>query len=228
VRGDHALLGAPTAAGKTEAAILPLLSRMATERWSGVSVVYLCPLRALLNNLGPRIAAYGELIGRRAALWHGDVGDAQRRAILRDPPEVLLTTPESLEAMALSRRVDDGPLLGAVRAVVVDEIHAFAADDRGWHLLALLNRLDAHLKAPAQRVGLTATSPSVAARSSATARLRRLATTGAASATESSISRRRSRSSGPRCSTSTAPTTSPPRPTARPSSARRCVRTRRR
>jgi ATP-dependent Lhr-like helicase len=156
--GSHALLGAPTAAGKTEAAMLPLLSRMAEERWSGLSLLYLCPLRALLNNLAPRIEGLAALLGRRAALWHGDVGDGPRRRILAEPPDVLLTTPESIEAMFLSRRVDSEMLLGGVRAVVVDEIHAFAGDDRGWHLLSLLCRVDQmRTGAAAQRVGLTAT-----------------------------------------------------------------------
>ncbi len=165
--GSHALLGAPTAAGKTEAAMLPLLSRMASEQWKGLSVLYLCPLRALVNNLAPRIEGLCTLLGRRAALWHGDVGDSARRRILADPPDVLLTTPESLEAMFLSRRVDATRLLGGVHAVVVDEIHAFADDDRGWHMLALLCRVDAlrraetedggGVTAAAQRVGLTAT-----------------------------------------------------------------------
>jgi ATP-dependent Lhr-like helicase len=172
--GDHALLGAPTAAGKTEAALLPLLSRMASENWSGVSILYVCPLRALLNNLEPRISRYCELLGRRAAVWHGDVDAARRRRILADPPDVLLTTPESIEAMFLSVRVDAPLLLERLRVVVVDEIHAFAGDDRGWHLVALLARLDelrlgrdmGAADAPAhpsaghqsiQRVGLSAT-----------------------------------------------------------------------
>jgi ATP-dependent Lhr-like helicase len=97
------------------------------------------------------------LDGVRAAVWHGDVGDAARRRILAEPPDVLLTTPESVEAMFLSRRVDATSLLGGVRTVVVDEIHAFAGDDRGWHMLALLCRLDALRPGCAQRVGLTAT-----------------------------------------------------------------------
>ncbi|MEN3284731.1 MAG: ATP-dependent helicase Lhr and Lhr-like helicase [Solirubrobacteraceae bacterium] len=155
--GDHVLLGAPTAGGKTEAAVLPLLSRMASEQWSGLTVLYVCPLRALLNNLHPRIEAYCELLGRKAALWHGDVGASARKAILRDPPDVLLTTPESIEAMFLSTRVDAGSLFAMVRSIVVDEIHAFAGDDRGWHLLALLQRLDEVSAHPVQRVGLSAT-----------------------------------------------------------------------
>lgn len=155
--GRHALLGAPTAGGKTEAAVLPLLSRMVQERWSGLSVLYVCPLRALLNNLYPRVEGYCELLGHRAGIWHGDVGDGERKRILADPPDVLLTTPESIEAMLMSRRVDADRLFGGVQAVVVDEIHAFAGDDRGWHLLAVLARLDALAGRELQRVGLTAT-----------------------------------------------------------------------
>jgi len=155
--GHHALLGAPTAGGKTEAALLPLLSRMVEERWSGLSVLYVCPLRALLNNLLPRAQSYARLLGREAAVWHGDVGQPERKAILRDPPDLLLTTPESIEAMLMSRSVDAERLFRAVRAVVVDEIHAFAGDDRGWHLLAVLARLDKLTGRELQRIGLTAT-----------------------------------------------------------------------
>lgn len=155
--GRHVLLGAPTAGGKTEAAVLPLLSRMVQERWPGLSVLYVCPLRALLNNLYPRVEGYCELLGHRAAIWHGDVGDGERKRILADPPDVLLTTPESLEAMLMSRRVESERLFGGIQAVLVDEIHAFAGDDRGWHLLAVLARLDALAGREIQRVGLTAT-----------------------------------------------------------------------
>jgi ATP-dependent Lhr-like helicase len=78
------------------------------------------------------------MVGRRAALWHGDVGAAARHRILREPPDLLLTTPESLEAVLISPRVDHRGLLSDIRTVIVDELHAFAGDDRGWHLLALL------------------------------------------------------------------------------------------
>ena len=155
--GDTVLLVAPTAGGKTEAAVLPVLSRMATEGWRGLSALYVCPLCVLLNNLEPRLQRYASFVGRRAALWHGDVGDAARRRILRDPPDLLLTTPESLEAMMISPRVDDTGLLGGVRVVVVDELHAFAGDDRGWHLLFLLGRIERLAGHYLQRLGLTAT-----------------------------------------------------------------------
>lgn len=155
--GHHVLLGAPTAGGKTEAAVLPLLSRMVDEDWPAVSVLYVCPLRALLNNLLPRLEGYCSLLGRRAALWHGDVGQGERRRLLADPPDVLLTTPESIEAMLISRRVDSNDLFRSLRSIVVDEIHAFAGDDRGWHTLAVLNRLDAAAGREIARIGLTAT-----------------------------------------------------------------------
>src|SRR5262245_30321957 len=98
LRGDDALLLAPTAGGKTEAAVFPLLSRMASEDWRRLSVLYICPLRALLNNLEPRIAAYAGWVGRRAELRHGDTAPGAKRHVVQDPPDVLLTTPESLEA----------------------------------------------------------------------------------------------------------------------------------
>ena len=155
--GHDALLLAPTAGGKTEAAVLPLLSAMEQQRWSGLSVLYLCPLRALLNNLEPRIDSYAQWLGRRAQLWHGDTGEGCRNQIRRDPPDILLTTPESLEAMLVSTKMESAEFFATVRAVVVDEVHAFAGDDRGWHLLAVLERVSRLARRPLQRVGLSAT-----------------------------------------------------------------------
>ncbi len=139
--GSDALLLAPTAGGKTEAATFPILSRMAAENWQGMSVLYLCPLKALLNNLTPRLGTYTGWLGRRAAVWHGDVTEGRRNRIRREPPDVLLTTPESLEAMLVSVRTEHRGFFAGVRTVIVDEVHAFAGDDRGWHLLAVLERL---------------------------------------------------------------------------------------
>lgn len=155
--GHDALLLAPTAGGKTEAAMFPLLSRMTAQRWSGTSVLYLCPLKALLNNLQPRLERYAGWVGRRVALWHGDVSTPVRRNILTQRPDILLTTPESLELMLVSAKVDHRSFFAGVQAVVVDEVHAFAGDDRGWHLLALVERLSHLLERPLQRVGLSAT-----------------------------------------------------------------------
>jgi ATP-dependent helicase Lhr and Lhr-like helicase len=155
--GEDAVLLAPTAGGKTEAAMFPLLSAMATHHWTGVSMIYVCPIKALLNNLLPRLERYAGWLGRRVALWHGDVTSSARAAILRDPPDILLTTPESLESMLVSTKVDHSVIFAGLRAVVVDEVHAFAGDDRGWHLLCVLERLTRITGHPIQRVGLSAT-----------------------------------------------------------------------
>ncbi|KPM55963.1 ATP-dependent helicase [Frankia sp. R43] len=155
--GSDALLLAPTAGGKTEAATFPILSRMAAENWQGTSVLYLCPLKALLNNLTPRLETYTGWLGRRAAVWHGDVAESRRGRIRRERPDVLLTTPESLEAMLVSVRTDHHGFFAGVRTVIVDEVHAFAGDDRGWHLLAVLERLRRLIPADLQVIGLSAT-----------------------------------------------------------------------
>jgi ATP-dependent Lhr-like helicase len=155
--GEDAVLLAPTAGGKTEAATFPLLSAMAAQRWSGTSVLYVCPLKALLNNLLPRLQAYTGWLGRTAALWHGDVNATGRGKILTSRPDVLLTTPESIEAMLVSANVDHRAFFSGLRAIVVDEVHAFAGDDRGWHLLAVLERLQRVVGHPVQRIGLSAT-----------------------------------------------------------------------
>ncbi|MEU7209942.1 DEAD/DEAH box helicase [Streptomyces sp. NPDC044989] len=157
VDGEDAVLLAPTAGGKTEAACFPLLSAMAGQRWTGTSVLYLCPLKALLNNLVGRVDTYAQWLGRRAALWHGDTKESQRQRIRAETPDILLTTPESLEAMLIGVKTDHARLLGGVRAVVVDEVHAFAGDDRGWHLLAVLERLERVTGRHIQRIGLSAT-----------------------------------------------------------------------
>ncbi|NLS95415.1 MAG: DEAD/DEAH box helicase [Planctomycetaceae bacterium] len=155
--GDHALILAPTAGGKTESAILPVLSRMLSENWTGLSVLYICPIKALLNNLDVRLQRYATLLGRRAGLWHGDIKTGQRRRILADPPDCLLTTPESLEVMLVSRQVERKSFFSNLRVVIIDEIHAFAGDDRGWHLLAVLERISRITGRELQRLGLSAT-----------------------------------------------------------------------
>lgn len=139
--GEHVILLAPAAGGKTEAAVFPVLSRMLTEDWHGLSVLYVCPIKALLNNLEPRLRGYAELLGRRVGIWHGDIGASIRRRIREDPPDLLLTTPESIEVLLTSVRSDHRLFFKALRCVVVDEMHAFAGDDRGWHLLATIERI---------------------------------------------------------------------------------------
>ena len=157
LKGAHVLVQAPTAGGKTEAAVLPLLSRMLEEQWGAPSVLYLCPIKALLNNLESRLSLLAGMVGRTVGVWHGDVGPSARKRMLRERPDILLATPESVEVMLVSRSVDHRSFFAGLRAVVVDEVHAFAGDDRGWHLLALLERVAAVAREPVQRIALSAT-----------------------------------------------------------------------
>jgi ATP-dependent Lhr-like helicase len=155
--GDNCVVLAPTAGGKTEAAFFPLLSRMDSEDWSAISVIYVAPIRALLNNLEARIQRYAQMVGRQAFKWHSDVSAAEKKGFVTDPGDILLTTPESLEVMLMSRKVPTARVFAGLQAVVIDEIHAFVGDDRGGHLAAVLERLARFCGRDIQRIGLSAT-----------------------------------------------------------------------
>lgn len=155
--GKNCVVLAPTAGGKTEAAFFPLLSAMSDGDWRPVSVLYLSPIRALLNNQETRVSHYASLIGRRAFKWHGDTGPTARRRFSADPCDILLTTPESLEAMMMSPRIPARRIFAGLHAVIIDEVHAFADDDRGAHLSAVLERLTRLCERDVQRIGLSAT-----------------------------------------------------------------------
>jgi ATP-dependent Lhr-like helicase len=155
--GANCVILAPTAGGKTEAALLPLLSRMNTEDFEPVSVLYVAPIRALLNNQESRLRALTALVGRTSGKWHGDVGHSARKRMLKARPDILAITPESLEAMFLNARVPPQHMLGNVRTIIIDEVHSFAADDRGSHLVSLIERVTRLSGHDIQRIGLSAT-----------------------------------------------------------------------
>lgn len=156
--GDDCLILAPTAGGKTEAALIPVLEMLLRQRQAGLQVLYLCPLKALLNNQLPRLERWAGRVGLDVFLWHGDIGPSQRQGFLRQPAEILMTTPESLEVLltACGPR-GRGGLWDGLRLILLDEIHAFAGEERGDHLLCLLDRVSAQSSRPVQRIGLSAT-----------------------------------------------------------------------
>ena len=155
--GKNAVILAPTAGGKTEASIFPTLSNMVEDEPDGVGVIYIAPIKALLNNQADRLGLYTEMVGLRRFVWHGDVTHHERKRFLKAPAELLMTTPESLEVMLISQSVDESQLFGDLRAVVIDEIHAIAGFDRGAHLMSVLERIARLSKHDVQRVGLSAT-----------------------------------------------------------------------
>lgn len=155
--GNNCVVLAPTAGGKTEAAFFPILDLIYQHKLAPVSALYISPIRALLNNQEPRLIKLASLVGATAFKWHGDVLQSERQRFLRDPAHILMTTPESLEVMLISPKIDTAALFAGLRFVVVDEIHHFAADDRGAHLVAILERLTRYTDHDIQRIGLSAT-----------------------------------------------------------------------
>ncbi|MEX1368787.1 MAG: DEAD/DEAH box helicase [Nannocystaceae bacterium] len=155
--GHNAVVLAPTAGGKTEASMFPTLSTLLTHPADGVGALYIAPIKALLNNQAERLHTYTEMVGLRRQVWHGDTTSSARRKFLREPAELLMTTPESLEVMLVSQSIDSAKLFANLRVVVVDEVHALAGIDRGAHLMSVLERINRRTEHDLQRVGLSAT-----------------------------------------------------------------------
>src|SRR5579862_4260311 len=155
--GKHTLIQAPTGSGKTLAAFLFAIDRLtATPTDGGLRVLYVSPLKALnydveRNLRGPLAGLQSSL---RVAVRTGDTSQKERAAMLRQPPDVLITTPESLFLMLTSRARE---LLRSVDTLIMDEVHAVAGTKRGAHLALSVERLEALAAQPLQRIGLSAT-----------------------------------------------------------------------
>ena len=150
------VIAAATASGKTEAAFLPLLTRLWQGEGRGL-LLYVAPMKALINDQFERLGLIGERLELPVTPWHGDVGESPRKRFFADPRGVVLITPESLESLLFRRGADLGHLFARVEAVVVDELHAFIGGERGRQLQSLLHRLEAALGRRVRRVGLSAT-----------------------------------------------------------------------
>ncbi len=139
-RGDDALIVAPTGSGKTEAAMLPLLSRLVSEgTGEGVSLLYITPMRALNRDMLKRLQMWCGKLGLTVDIRHGDTPQSQRAKQSSHPPDVLVTTPETLQAVLPGRRMREN--LSHLKAVVVDELHNLVESKRGVQLSVGLNRL---------------------------------------------------------------------------------------
>ena len=154
--GKHVLIQAPTGSGKTLAAFLSAIDRLNATPGHGLRVLYVSPLKALnydveRNLRGPLAGLRSEL---QVAVRTGDTPQRERQQMLRKPPDILITTPESLFLLLTSQARET---LRSIETLIVDEVHAVAGTKRGAHLALSLERLDRLLDKPAQRVGLSAT-----------------------------------------------------------------------
>lgn len=153
---ENFILASRTASGKTEAAFLPILSKINPEE-SGVQVLYISPLIALINDQFYRIEELCKYIDVIVTKWHGEASKGLKDKLLKDPKGIVLITPESLEAMFANKPYDIKSLFSNLKYVVIDEIHSFIGTDRGTQLKSILSRLQILNNKPFSVVGLSAT-----------------------------------------------------------------------
>ncbi|RUR90067.1 DEAD/DEAH box helicase [Pectobacterium polaris] len=158
-RDQDVLISAGTAAGKTEAFFLPACSAIA-DITGGFGIIYISPLKALINDQYRRLESLGEVLDMPVTPWHGDVPQSKKKKIRTDPAGILLITPESLESLLINSSGWIKQAFSPVAYIVIDEFHAFIGTERGMQLLSLLNRIDHVLGRhanPVPRVALSAT-----------------------------------------------------------------------
>ncbi|TET39232.1 MAG: DEAD/DEAH box helicase [Planctomycetota bacterium] len=154
---NHIVISSRTAGGKTEAAFLPILSKLIDRKESGIGAVYVGPLKALINDQFMRL----EELCRRTEIavhkWHGDVTASKKRALLKNPSGVLLITPESIESIFINKSQHLHKFFSNLPYIVIDELHSFIGTERGAHLQSLLARINQVNKKQPKLIGLSAT-----------------------------------------------------------------------
>lgn len=153
----HLLLATGTASGKTEAAFLPVLTLLHSAPASSVAVLYIGPLKALINDQFVRLNDLLKEANIPVWHWHGDVGQGEKHRLLKEPRGVLQITPESLESLLINKTCELGRLFSDLRFVIIDEVHAFMGSDRGRQVICQLQRLSKFFRQQPRRIGLSAT-----------------------------------------------------------------------
>ena len=156
VTGSDVLVIAPTAGGKSEAALIPVMDDILKNGRMGVTCLYISPLKALINDQEDRFRDFCTPTSLSVMKWHGDVPKGDRSWKDGEPPHFLMITPESLEVLLQEKKLSSD--LRQVRTIIIDELHAFVESERGVHLKVLLDRMDRITKRHVQRIGLSATA----------------------------------------------------------------------
>ena len=151
------IIAASTAAGKTEAAFLPILTNLLNDCDPAGTVLYISPLKALINDQWDRLSRLCERLELPVVAWHGDVSASKKQRFLKSPEGILLITPESLEALFVNRGSSLPGVFQNLRYIVVDELHAFIGSERGKQLQSLMQRVEIVVGKALPRVGLSAT-----------------------------------------------------------------------
>ena len=154
---ENVLLTASTASGKTEAAFFPILTLLEENPSASVGVLYIAPLKALINDQFGRLMELCEEQDIPVYRWHGDVPQTQKRKLLRHPAGILQITPESLESLMINKHMEIPSLFCDLRFIVIDEIHSLLRGDRGWQTFCLIERLCRTAGCKPRRIGLSAT-----------------------------------------------------------------------
>ena len=154
---ENVLLTASTASGKTEAAFFPILTLLEENPSKTVGVLYIAPLKALINDQFSRLNELCEEAGIAVSRWHGDVAQSKKRKLLNKPSGILQITPESLESLMINKHMEIPSLFGDLRFIVIDEIHSLLRGDRGMQTFCLIERLCRLASCNPRRVGLSAT-----------------------------------------------------------------------
>lgn len=153
----NVLLTASTASGKTEAAFFPILTLLDEEPSRTVGVLYIAPLKALINDQFQRLDELCQEAGITVTRWHGDASQSRKRKLLRRPSGIVQITPESLESLLINKHAVITALFGDLRFIVIDEIHSLLRGDRGMQTFCLIERLCRQAGCNPRRVGLSAT-----------------------------------------------------------------------
>ncbi len=154
---DHVIIASATASGKTEAAFFPILTSLYQNHPNTIGVMYIGPLKALINDQFERLSELLEESYIPVWPWHGDISQSVKKRALKEAQGVLQITPESLEALLILRPGDATRLFSDLRFIIIDEIHALMGTDRGLQVLCLLSRLEKVANCKPRRIGLSAT-----------------------------------------------------------------------